>query len=189
MTQCDEMCYHTAKVHDAWDHPWLRSLFVSDERVEQVLSQIRAHMDLDSETEHEVLAEIRAHLEDAVAEARRQGLDPAAALAEVASRFGSGEEIGRELQDAHAGWGTADGVVAAGLPVLCTLILRWLVFAPDGTAIGWTELFNRPSFWVVALVMLLVPLLKFGRWRYAVAGWVIFWILTVIFVNWPALRW
>ncbi|KPL15661.1 MAG: hypothetical protein AMJ93_16425 [Anaerolineae bacterium SM23_84] len=152
---------------------------MSDERVEQVLSQIRAHMDLDSETEHEVLAEIRAHLEDAVA----------AALAEVASRFGSGEEIGRELQDAHAGWGTADGVVAAGLPVLCTLILRWLVFAPDGTAIGWTELFNRPSFWVVALVMLLVPLLKFGRWRYAVAGWVIFWILTVIFVNWPALRW
>jgi len=162
---------------------------VSKERVEQLLQQIRAQMDLDSETEHEVMAEIRAHLEEALSEARAHGLDEGEALAEVARRFGSSEEIGRDLQQAHAGWGTADGVVAAGLPVVCALVLRWLVFAPDGTALGWPELLNRPSFWVVALTMLLIPLLKFGRWRYAVAGWVIFWGLTVLFVTWPALRW
>ena len=157
--------------------------------LEQLLSQIRAEMDLESETEHEVMAEIRAHLEEAWAEARAQGLSDSEALAEVARRFGPGCEVGRNLQRAHLGWGTADGVFAAGLPVLCALVLRWLVFAPDGTALGWPALLNRPSFWIVALVMLLVPLLKFGRWRYAVVGWLVFWTLTVIFVNWPALRW
>ena len=54
--------------------------------------------------------------------------------------------------------------------------------------IGWPELLNRPSFWIVALVMLLVPVLKFGRWRYALAGWLVFWGLTVVYVTWPALR-
>nr|MBC7245185.1 hypothetical protein [Chloroflexota bacterium] len=162
---------------------------MSNPDVERLLTQIRAQMELDSETEHEVLSEIRAHLEEALAEARAQGLDESAALAHVMSRFGSVEEVGRALQDAHAGLGTADGVIAAGLPVLCALILRWLVFAPDGTALGWPQLLNRPSFWVLALLMLLIPLLKFGRWRYAIAGWVIFWGLTVIFVTWPALRW
>jgi len=162
---------------------------VSDADLEGLLSRIRAQMDLDSETEHEVMAEIRSHLEEALAEAKARGLDQAEALADVTRRFGPGEEVGRGLQDAHAGWGTADGVIAAGLPALCALVLRWLVFAPDGTALGWPELLNRPSFWVIALVMLLIPLLKFGRWRYAVAGWVIFWALTVVFVTWPSLRW
>jgi len=162
---------------------------MTDDRVEPLLSQVRAQMDLDSETEHEVLEEIRAHLEEALAEARAMGLDEAQALVETAHRFGSGEEIGRELQDVHVGRGTADGVIAAGLPVLCALVLRWLAYAPDGTAVGWPGLLNRPSFWVVALTVLLIPLLKFGRWRYAVAGWVVFWLLTVLFVHWPALRW
>jgi hypothetical protein len=185
LVKSDDLCYHTLQR----DRAKLRRSFVPADRIGQLLSQIRAQMDLDSETEHEVMAEIRVHLEEALAEARAQGLDETEALAEVARRFGSGEEVGRNLQDAHAGWGTADGIVAAGLPALCALVLRWLVFAPDGTALGWPELLNRPSFWVVALVMLLIPLLKFGRWRYAVAGWVIFWVLTVVFVNWPALRW
>jgi hypothetical protein len=158
-------------------------------QLEQLLAQIRAEMDLESDTEHEVMAEIRAHLEEAWAEARAQGLSESQALAEVRQRFGPSREIGQSLHQAHVGWGTADGVLAAGLPVLCALVLRWLVFAPDGTALGWPELLNRPSFWIVALVMLLVPLLKFGRWRYAVASWVVFWALTVIFVSWPALRW
>ena len=158
-------------------------------QLEQLLSQIRAEMDLESETEHEVMAEIRAHLEEAWAEARALGLNQSQALAEVRRHFGPGREIGESLHQAHLGWGTTDGVLAAGLPVLCALLLRWLVFAPDGTALGWPELLNRPSFWVVALVMLLVPLVKLGRWRYAVASWVVFWALTVMFVNWPALRW
>jgi hypothetical protein len=167
----------------------LRSERVSNDKVQELLSEIRTQMDLDAETEHEVMAEVRAHLEDALAEARSQGVDEMAALRAARARFGQGAEVGRGLQAAHLGWGTADGVVAAGLPVVCALVLRWLVFAPDGTAVGWPELLNRPSFWTVALLMLLVPLLKFGRWRYAVAGWVVFWGLSVLFVTWPALRW
>jgi len=158
-------------------------------QLEELLSQIRAEMDLESDAEYEVMSEIRAHLEEAWAEARAGGLSEREALAEVRQRFGPGREVGASLHQAHLGWGTADGVLSAGLPVLCALVLRWLVFAPDGTALGWPELLNRPSFWVVALVMLLVPLLKFGRWRYAMAGWLVFWALTVIFMNWPALRW
>jgi hypothetical protein len=157
--------------------------------VERLLARIQAHLDLDSETEHEVLAEIRDHLEEAATRARAQGLDEAGALASAAARFGFEEEIGQALQSAHAGWGTANAVIAAALPVVCALILRWLVFAPDGTALGWPQLLSRPVFWIVALAALLIPLLQFERWRYAMVGWVIFWGLTVIFVTWPALRW
>ena len=161
---------------------------MSETGLEVLLARIRAQMQLDGETEYEVLAELRTHLVEALADARAQGLDEQQALAQVARRFGV-EQVGQELQAAHAGWGTADAVIAAGLPALCALVLRWLVYAPDGTALGWSQLLNRPSFWVVALLMLLLPLLKFGRWRFAVAGWLVFWALTVVYVTWPALRW
>jgi hypothetical protein len=157
--------------------------------IDQVLLRVRAQMDLDSEIEAEVLAEIRDHLEEAVAEARAGGVDEEEALHRAAARFGVEEEIGQELQAAHAGWGTADAVIAAALPVICALILRWLAFAPDGTALGWPQLLSRPAFWIVSLAALAVPLLKFERWRYALVTWVIFWGLTVMFVAWPALRW
>ena len=156
--------------------------------VDEILARIRAHLDLEAETEYEVLEEIRTHLEEAVEVARMRGLDEKAALAEAAARFGV-EEVGQELQATHAGWGTADGVVAAALPVVCALVLRWLVFAPDGTAVGWQEVLARPAFWVVSLAALVVPLLRFPRWRYALASWAFFWALTMIFVAWPALRW
>ena len=156
--------------------------------IDQVLSRIRADLSLEAETEYEVLEEVRAHLEEAVDVARAQGLDEEEALAQAAAHFGV-EEAGQELQVAHAGWGTADGVVAAALPVACALALRWLVFAPGGTAIGWQEALVRPAFWMVALIALLVPLFKFPRWRYALASWSFFWILSVIFFVGPALRW
>lgn len=161
---------------------------VSETDLEVLLARIRAQMELDSETEYEVLSELRSHLQEALAEARACGLDEEEALADLAARFDVAQ-VGRELQATHAGWGTADAVIAAGLPAVCALVLRWLVFAPDGTALGWPQLLNRPSFWVVALVMLLIPLVKFGRWRYAVAGWIVFWTLTVVYVTWPAVRW
>ncbi len=157
--------------------------------IDHLLSRVRSQMDLDSETEQEVLAEIRDHLEEAVAKAQAEGLGAEQALALAAARFGVEEQIGQELQAAHAGWGTADAVVAAGLPVACALVLRWLAFAPDGTVLGWPQLLGRPAFWIVALAALLIPLLKFERWRYAMVAWVVFWGLTVVFVALPAMRW
>jgi len=156
--------------------------------VAAVLAHIQAQLDLDRETETEVLEEIRSHLEEAVAQARSRGVSETAALAEAAARFGL-EETGAKLQQTHAGWGTAEGVLAAALPVLCALVLRWLVFAPDGTAVGWPQVLLRPAFWIVAAVALLVPLLRFRQWRYAVAIWAFFWVITVIFLIWPAQRW
>ena len=157
--------------------------------VDDLLDRIRAQMALDSEREQEILCELRDHLEAAVERARAEGLSEAEALDRAASRFGLEEQVGRELQAAHAGRSTADAVIAAALPVLCALVLRWLAFAPDGTALDWPQLLNRPAFWAVALVALLIPLLRFERWRYALAAWVVFWALTVLFVALPAQRW
>lgn len=157
--------------------------------IDDLVDRVRAQMELDSETEREVLAEIRDHLEDSLAEARATGLGESEALARVAVRFGVEEEIGQDLQATHAGWGTANAVIATALPVVCALILRWLAFAPDGTALGWPSLLGRPAFWVVALVALVIPMLKFERWRYALVAWAIFWGLSVLFATWPALRW
>ncbi|MCL7455174.1 MAG: permease prefix domain 1-containing protein [Anaerolineae bacterium] len=157
--------------------------------IDRLLAGIRTQMDLDGETEQEVMAEIRDHLEEAFAEAQARGLDDERAWAQAAARFGLGDEVGRALHQAHAGWGTADAVIAAALPVVCALVLRWLAFAPDGTALGWPQLLSRPAFWVVALVALLLPVLKFERWRCALAAWAFFWMLTVLFVALPAMRW
>ena len=157
--------------------------------IDDVLARIGSQIKLDGETEQDVLAEIRSHLEEAVAQARAEGLDEEQALARAEARFGAGEQVGQGLQAAHAGWGTADAVLAAALPVLCALVLRWLVFAPDGTAVAWQQVLSRPLFWLVALAGLLLPLVKFWRWRYAVAGWAVLWALTVIFCVSPAMRW
>jgi len=156
--------------------------------LEEVLTRIQSHMHLDREIEHELLEEIRSHLEEAVAEAQAQGVDESTALSEAAARLGV-EEVGTTLQAVHAGWGTADAVIAAGLPVVCALVMRWLVFAPDGTALGWLQVLARPAFLVVALSALLVPVLKFERWRYALVSWGFFWLMTVIFVLGSTVRW
>ena len=156
--------------------------------IDDVLEGIRLRLNLEAEAEYDVVEEIRAHLEEAVEEARASGGDEGAALERAAVSFGI-DEAGEELHAAHVGRGTADGVAAAALPVLCALILRWLVFAPDGSAVGWREVLVRPAFWVVAGAALLVPLMRFPRWRYALASWAFFWALSVIFFCFPALRW
>lgn len=157
--------------------------------IEDLLRQIQEELNLDRETEQEVLTEIRTHLEECIAEAVAAGMSREEALGEAAVRFGVGQEVGQALQAAHAGWATADAVLAAGLPVLLALVLRWLVFAPDGTAIGWQQVLVGPAFWAVALAALLVPLLKLERWRYALVSWGIFWMMTIIFALGSAVRW
>jgi hypothetical protein len=156
--------------------------------IDQVLARIRARLDLEAETEHQVLEEIRAHLEETLEEARARGLDEGEALSQAAARFGV-EEVAQELQTTHAGWGTLEGIAAAGLPVLFALILRWVIFAPDGTAVGWRELVSRPALWAIAAIALLAPLLRFPRRRYALITWAIFWGLSILIAVFPALRW
>jgi len=156
--------------------------------IDDVLSRFRIQLNLEAEAEYEVVEEIRAHLEEAVDQARARGGDEEVALQQAAARFGI-DEAGQELHAAHLGQGVADGVAAAAIPVLSALVLRWVVFAPDGGAIGWQEVLTRPAFWVVAGAALLVPLLRFPRRRHALASWTFFWGLSVVFFCFPALRW
>jgi len=152
--------------------------------VEQVLTNISVHLHLSKETEHELLAEIRTHLEEAVERAIIKGEDEEKALTKAAEQFGI-DEVGVELQEVHANRESLDALLATALPVLFALILRWLAYAPDGSALAWRQLLVRPSFWIVATAALLLPLLYFRRLRFALAGWGIFWLLTVIFVVFP----
>jgi len=145
-------------------------------------------MDLEAETEHELLAEIRGHLEEAVADAQRRGMSEKEALADAASRFGI-DEVALELQKTHHGWGTLEGTAAAALPVLFALTLRWLVFAPDGTYVGWQQMLGRPAFWVVAVLALLIPLWRFPRRQYALISWAVFWGLSVVMILGEGVRW
>ncbi|NUM87632.1 MAG: hypothetical protein HUU37_00370 [Bdellovibrionales bacterium] len=154
--------------------------------IDQVLAKISAHLHLSKETEYELLAEIRTHLEEAVAQAIHKGEDGEKALLTAAEQFGV-DEVGLELQEIHANREALDAILATALPIIFTLILRWLAYAPDGSALSWVQLLMRPGFWGVAIAALVIPLLFFHRSRMALAGWGIFWLLSVIFVIFPSI--
>jgi len=156
--------------------------------IDDVLVRISQRITLEAETEHEVLEEMRGHLEDAVADARARGMAQDDALAQAASRFGV-EQAARELQETHQGWGTLEGIAAAALPVLFALILRWLVYAPDGTYVGWQQMLGRPALWTVVLMALLIPLWQFPRRRYALLSWAVLWGLSVAIIVGKGVRW
>jgi hypothetical protein len=156
--------------------------------IDEVLGQIQARLGLEADAEREVLEEIRGHLEEAVAAALARGADEEAALREAAAAFGI-EPTAAELRATHAGRGTLDGIAAAALPVLFALVLRWLIFAPAGTADAWRKLLTPASLVVIAGVAILIPLLWLPRRRYAVALWAFFWGLSVVTAVWPTARW
>jgi hypothetical protein len=157
--------------------------------IDQALAQISQRLHLSKETEHELLAEIRTHLEDAVEQSRQQGGDEQAALRQAVENFGV-DEVSQELQSVHEGRESIEAIIATALPILFALTLRWLAFAPDGTSIAWHQLFTRPVFWLIAAAALVVPVLLFRRWRFALVGWGIFWLISVIFATNPNIdRW
>lgn len=153
--------------------------------VDRLLDSARSQLALEADRERELLEELRGHLEEAAAAARAGGLSEEQALAEAAARMGL-EEAGRELQSTHVGWGTADGILAAAVPVVCTLALRWVVL-PHGTWDHIEQVLGRPEFWGIVLLALLVPLIRFRRWRYALASWAFFWTLSLLALVAPAL--
>jgi len=157
----------------------------SDLGIDGVLQQIADGLKLSTQTERELLEEIRGHLEDAQADAIRQGHDPRQALHEVADRFGI-KLASKALQDEHAPWESADAIVACILPVGGALILRWLTFVPAGSAANWNYLLRQPFVWVMAILVLLGSLIYYHRWRYALTVWGFFWALSLIFVAFGA---
>jgi hypothetical protein len=156
--------------------------------IEEVVRDIQSRLGLEADIEHEVLEEIRGHLEEAVAAGTACGLDERHALNEAAAAFGV-EQTTSELRQTHAGRGTMEGVAAAALPVILALILRWLIFAPDGTMDAWRELLTRPALVVIAVATIAAPLVRFPQRRPAIALWTFFWGLSFVTLVWPASRW
>jgi len=155
--------------------------------IDQVLENISRRLHLSKETETEVLAEIRTHLEDAVADAARRGEDEQAALQQAAAEFGI-EEAGDELQNVHANWEALGPIGLTALPVLFALILRWLVFAPDGSAANWLQVLDQPVFLTLAIAAMIIPAYLLHLRRLALVGWGVFWLLTIIFVVFPSIN-
>jgi hypothetical protein len=156
----------------------------SEATIEQILAEVGQQLEVSQETKRELLLELRCHLEDALETAVAKGEDETVAMLKVAQRFG-GTEVGKALQVVHIQWESADAILACVLPVTAALLLRWLVFAPGGTAVGWEQVLIQPVFWLVAIAALVAPLLKFGRWHYALASWAFFWIITMMFALLP----
>jgi hypothetical protein len=156
--------------------------------IDDVLGEIQARLNLEAETEYQVLEEIRGHLEEAVAAAQARGMDEQQALCQAATAFGI-EQASTALHQTHRGWGTLEGVAAAGLPVLFTLVLRWLVFAPDGTVDAWRTLLSWQNIAFVAALAMLVPLWRLSRRRYVLALWLVFWSLSLLTLMFPTQRW
>jgi hypothetical protein len=152
--------------------------------IDQVLDKIRSQLCLSNEMENELLAEIRTHLEEALARSRSRGGDEGAALREVLQQFGV-EEVGSQLQQVHSGWESIEAIAATALPVLFALILRWLVFVPEGSSKAWEQLLVQPALWIVAATALVLPALLFRRWRLVLVGWGVFWLITVILAAFP----
>jgi hypothetical protein len=157
--------------------------------IEQALAQIKKQLHLSSEAENEILAEIRTHLEEAVFKSKQEGGDQQEAIQEILDRFGI-DETAPKLQEVHSEWESIEAIAATALPILFAVILRWLAFAPDGTSVAWSQLLIKPVFWGVAAAALVVPVFLFRRWRFALVGWGIFWLITVIFIVFPTInRW
>lgn len=149
--------------------------------IDTVLTAISAEMNLSKATEWELIEEIRGHLEDAVADARATGLDENTALLKAAEKFGAAE-VGQALQAVHMPWESADALLACFVPVLGGLVLRWLIFAPSGTAVGWPILLQRPAVLIIALAVLFIPCLQFRRWPYTITAWLFIWSVSFLFI-------
>ncbi len=157
--------------------------------IDQLLDRIAAELAVSQETRQELLAELRDHLEEALKTAVANGANEDAAVRQVVSRFG-GAEVGRALQRVHSQWESAEAILACLIPVLAALVLRWLLFAPNGSLAGWQHVLTQPVFWLVALAVLLIPALQFQRRHYMLVNWGFFWVITIIFVLAPAAaRW
>jgi len=156
--------------------------------IDDVLEQVRARLDLEADREYELLEEIRGHLEEAVADARARGIAEEPALEEAVRRFGV-EPAADALRQTYMGRGALDGVLAAALPVIGVLMLRWLIFAPNGSFGGWQQVVSGPALSIIAFAGLVIPLLRFRRHRLALASWALLWGISLVMMLGAAVRW
>lgn len=160
-----------------------------DQKIDLILKRIGRDLKLNREAEHEILTEIRTHFEDIVFEAEERGESIDQALESAVVAFGL-PEVGPALHQVHSDTNSIDPILICLIPVLATLVLRWLTFSPSGSAVDWSLWLRQPAFWIVALAALLIPILQFRERIHILISWVIFWALSIIFATLPvALSW
>lgn len=152
------------------------------------LAYVRRELRLEADVEHEVIAELLHHLEDATADAMERGLSPTQALSHAVERLGLAETT-TALRETHAGLGVREGVLAAALPVGLALTLRWLTYAPEGTAGGWRVLFEPQGLALLCGLSVAFVAFCFRRSRYALAGSAFFGAVSLMTALWPGMRW
>lgn len=156
--------------------------------IDDLLGQIQARLGLEAEEEYEVLEEIRGHLEESVLAAKLQGMNHEQALQQAAAAFGI-EQSAQALHQTHKTWGIGDALALAAVPVLLTIVLRWLIFSPDGTAAAWQWQQSWSNLWLVTSVLVVVPIWYFSRRLYLVGLWLFFWAISIGMLLWASQRW
>lgn len=160
---------------------------MSQVTIDDVLEQLRQQLNLSKESEWELIEEIRAHLEDAVDAAQLDGKDGQTALLKAAEDFGF-EEVSHELQKLHGEWEMTQVLLLCIVPIVCTVVLRWLVFSAEGTTTGFKMIFDRPGVIAVGLTVLVLPILQLKRWPLVIFGWLFFWSISFVFMAFPSMR-
>lgn len=146
--------------------------------MEAYLREVRRRLRVDSATEEAVLAELRAHLEEATVVHQAMGLSRERAEARAIEQFGDAREVAGQLRGVH-GSSFNQALLAAFLPVALTIVLKWVAIPLLRLSAAW-QVVTSPAFLSVAALLLLLPTLRWEKWRYGLPAWGFFWAITIL---------
>ncbi|HYN88935.1 MAG TPA: permease prefix domain 1-containing protein [Ardenticatenaceae bacterium] len=147
---------------------------------DRYLDRLAASLPLDRDQQRAILVEVSDHLTVSAEWWQQQGLNEDDAWERAVAEFGPVEEIAGSFAETRRGWGTGEALAAAALPVLLTLVLKWLLLPALDLPRSWGVL-THPALLSTAVLLLLVPLAwRVQRWRYGLAVWFVFWFFTIV---------
>jgi hypothetical protein len=146
--------------------------------VEAYLREVRRRLRVDPAMEKAILAELRSHLEEATIAHQAMGLSRERAEARAIKEFGEAWEVAKQLQGVH-GSSFNQALLAAFLPVVLTIVLKWVAIPLLRLSAAW-QVVTSPAFLSVAALLLLLPTLRWEKWRYGLPAWGFFWAMTIL---------
>jgi hypothetical protein len=150
--------------------------------VEGYLDSLAPALEQDRESRTLLLEELRSHLLDSAERHLAAGLPPSECVRRAVEALGPMAPVTSEIGLIHTSRDMREAVTLAALPVLCTLVLRWVAFEPGGSSDGWVRALPTGWFLVLAVAVLLLPLRQFSRSQLAIGAWSAMWLLSVILV-------
>ncbi|MCZ7572167.1 MAG: permease prefix domain 1-containing protein [Ardenticatenaceae bacterium] len=147
---------------------------------DRYLAELAAALPLDRDQQQAIMTEVADHLAVSAEWWQQAGLSEEEAWERAVEEFGPVDEVARGFVEMRRGWGTGEALATAGLPVLFSLILKWVVFPLLALPRSW-EVLTHPALLSTAVLLLLLPLgWKAERWRFGLAVWIIFWFFTIV---------